>query len=91
MININNKLHALVDEFVSNLTSECDSLPNNVSAEAHMYVAHESAVAGSQTRRPSNRSTSEVMNGLKRPSNTPLTNSYSREGKSEVQHVKPTL
>ena len=91
MIDISNKLHALVDEFVSNLSSECDSLANNVSAEAHMYVAHESAVAGSQTKKPSNRSTSEVLNGLRRPSSTPLTSSYTREGKSEVQHVKPTL
>lgn len=91
MIDISNKLHALVDEFVSNLTSECDSLAQNVSAEAHMYVAPDRALAGSQTQRPSNRTTSEVLNGLIRPTSTPLTSSHNREGKSHVQHGKPDL
>jgi len=34
MLDISNKLHALVDEFVSNLSSKCDSLAHNVSAQA---------------------------------------------------------
>ena len=91
MIDISNKLHALVDEFVSNLSSECDSLANNVSGEDHMYVAQDIALAGSQSKRPSNRSTSEVLNGLKRPSSAPLSSTHTREGRSEVQHVKTTL
>ena len=91
MVDISNKLHALVDEFVSNLSSECNSLAHNVSAEAHMYVAHDSALAGSQTQRTSNRTTSEVLNGLKRPSADPLTSSCNIEGKSEVQHLKQTF
>lgn len=91
MLDISNKLHALVDEFVSTLSSECNSLTQNVSAEAHMYVAPESALAGSQIQRPSNRTTTEVLNGLKRPSGTPLTSSHNREGKSHVQHGKPDL
>lgn len=91
MVDISNKLHALVDEFVSNLSSECNSLAHNVSAEAHMYVAHDSALAGSQTQRTSNRTTSEVLNGLKRPSPDPLTSSCNIEGKSEVQHLNTNL
>ena len=88
MIDISNKLHALVDEFVSNLSSECVSLAHNVSAEAHMYVAPDTALLGSQTQRSSNRTPSEVLNGLIRPTSTPLTSSHSREGKSHVQHGK---
>ena len=91
MIDISNKLHALVDEFVSNLSSEYDSLAQSVSAEAHMYVAPDSAIAGTQTQRPSNRTTTEVLNGLIRPTNTPLTSSHNRGGKSHVQDGKPDL
>ena len=91
MLDISNKLHALVDEFVSNLSSECVSITNNVSVEAHMYVAHDSALGGSQTQRSSNRTTSEVLNGLKRPTGNPLTSSHTREGNLHVQHVKPSL
>ena len=91
MLDISNKLHALVDEFVSNLTSECDSLANNASTEAHMHVAHDSAIVDGQTHRPSNRTTAEVLNGLRRPSGTPSTSSQHREGTSAVQHVKSNL
>ena len=89
MLDISNKLHALVDEFVSNLSLECDSLANNISA--HMYVAHDSALEVVKTLRPSNRTTSEVLNGLKKPSGTHLTNSHHREDKSHVQHAKSNL
>lgn len=91
MLDISNRLHALVDKFVSNLSSECGSLTNNTSNEAHMYVAHDSAIEDGQTQRQSNRTTSEVLNGLRRPSGTPSTSSHHREGKSHVQHVKPNM
>ena len=91
MADISNKLHALVDEFVSNLSSECVSLANNVVAEVHVHVAHDSAIAEAPTQRPSNRTTTEVLNGLRRPSPSPLSSSYHREGKSQVQHVKSSL
>ena len=89
MLDISNKLHALVDEFVNNLSSECDSLANNVTAEALMYVAHDSAPT--QTQRPNNRTASKVLNGLKRPSGTLPTSSQNREGKSHVQNAKLNL
>ena len=91
MLDISNKLHALVDEFVSNLSSECDSLANTVSAEAHKYVAHNNALTQTQTQRPSNRTTSEVLKGLTRPSTIPLTSLHNREGKSHVQPGKPNF
>ena len=91
MLDISNKLHAMVDEFVSNLSSECDSLANNISGEAHPYVATDLAPADPKTPRPSNRTTSEVLNGLKRPSITPPTGSHPREGVHNVQHAKPKL
>lgn len=81
----------MVDEFGSQLSSECDTLAHHISGEAHTYVATDSALAGSQTQRLGNRTTSEVLNGLKRPSGTPLTNSYSRDSKSHVQHSAPKL
>ena len=68
MLDISNKLHAMVDEFVSNLTSECDSLVNNVSAQGHKSVAHNSGPEAPRAGRPSNRSTLEVLKGLTRPS-----------------------
>jgi hypothetical protein len=42
MLDISNKLHAMVDEFVSSLSSECDTLANNVSALPHLYVPNDS-------------------------------------------------
>ena len=53
MQDISNKLHALVDEFVSTLSSECDSLAHNISSQAHKYVPEESeaeAVTAPQQR-----------------------------------------
>jgi hypothetical protein len=88
MLDISNKLHALVDEFVNNMSSECDSLAKTVSAEAQKYVAHDSPLTQTQTSRQSNRTTSEVLKGLKRPSTTPNTSSSSHEGKSHVQTGK---
>ena len=91
MRDISNKLHALVDEFVGKLSSECDSLANNISCEVHPYVATDSATADPKTPRPSNRTTSEVLNGLKRPSIAPPTGSNHREGVHNVQQAKPKL
>lgn len=49
MLDISNKLHALVDEFVSHLSSECDSLANTVSTEALKYVTHDIAETQNKT------------------------------------------
>jgi hypothetical protein len=91
MLDISNKLHALVDEFVSNLSSECDSLANNVSAQAHMYLAHDSAPEAAKAPRQSNRTATEVLNGLKRPSGIRLMDSNHREGKSHMERAKVNL
>ena len=87
MFDISNKLHALVDEFVSNLSSECDSLANNVSAQAQMYLAQEIAPETSQSQRPSNRTAAEVLNGLKRPSSVNVPGPSHREGNSRMSHA----
>ena len=91
MLDISNKLHAMVDEFVSNLSSECDSVANTISGAAPPYVATDSAPADPKTPRPSNRTASEVLNGLKRPSITPPSCSPHREGVHNVQQAKPKL
>lgn len=91
MIDISNKLHAMVDEFVSNLSSKCVNLANNVSGESHQFVAADSTPSDPKTPRSSNRTTSEVLSGLKRPSITPLASSHQREGKSHMQHAKSNL
>lgn len=91
MADISNKLHAMVDEFVSNLSSECDNLVNNVSGEAHQIGAPGSAPADPKPQRPSNRTTSEVLNGLKRPSITPPASFHHRDSNSHAQHAKPAL
>lgn len=80
MLDISNNLHALVDEFVSNLSSECDSLAHTVSAQAATYLAHDSAAELPITNRPSNRTTTEVLNGLRRPSELPSADSHHRGG-----------
>lgn len=67
MIDISNKLHAMVDEFVSNLSSECVTLAHNVSNHGHMYVARVSGPNAVAAPRSSNRTTSEVLSGLRRP------------------------
>ena len=91
MLDISNKLHALVDEFVSNLSSECDSLANNVFAQAHMYVKHDSPAEATKGPRPSNRTATEVLNGLKRPSGAHVVDYLHREGKSQMEHAKPNF
>ena len=87
MLDISNKLHAMVDKFVSSLSSECGTLANNMSGEAPPYVADVLAPADPSSQRPSNRTTSEVLNGLKRPSITTLTNFHHREGVQNVQQA----
>ena len=91
MLDMSNKLHAMVDEFVNSLTSVHETLANNASTEAHLYVARDRAVADAQTQRQSNRTTSEVLNGLKRPSSTPSSSSHHDPGKLHVEHVKLNL
>lgn len=88
MRDIKNKLHALVDEFVSNLSSECDSLANNVSSQVHINLARESAPEAAKVPRPSNRTTTEVLNGLRRPSGVPVTDISHRDGESHMEHAK---
>lgn len=91
MLDISNKLHALVDEFVSNLSSECDSLAHNVSAQARIYVEHDSAAEATQGPKPNNRTASEVLHGLKRPSASQVVDLNHREGKSPTDHTKPNF
>ena len=88
MLDISNKLHALVDEFVSNLHSECDSLANNVSARAHIFLARDNAPESTVAPKLSNRTATEVLNGLKRPTDMRVTDPDVREGKSTSQHAK---
>lgn len=85
MLDISNKLHAMVDEFVSNLTSECDVLVNNVSAQGHKSVAHDSGPEGPRAGRPSNRTTLEVLKGLTRPSESQMMDkSHNDRGRSNI-------
>ena len=88
MLDISNKLHALVDEFVSILSSECDSLANNVSAQAHLYLARDNAPETTRAPRPSNRTALEVLNGLKRPTDNHVSDPVLREGKLNMEHAK---
>ena len=88
MRDISNKLHALVDEFVSNLSSECDSLANNISSQPSKYVPHRSGAEAAKAYRSGNRTTTEVLNGLRRPVGNPLMDKHHREGKPHVQHDK---
>lgn len=88
MRDISNKLHALVDEFVSNLSSECVSLANTVSAQAHLYQSADNAAEITPTQRSANRTAAEVLNGLKRPSGVPGTDSPHTELKSRMSHAK---
>ena len=91
MRDISNKLHALVDEFVSNLSSDLDSLANNVSAQAHMYVKCDSSADATKGPRPTNRTTTEVLNGLKRPSGAHVGDSHPSPAKSNMEHAKPSF
>ena len=83
MLDISNKLHAMVDEFVSNLTSECASLVHNVPSQVHGNVANDS--------RPGNRTTQEVLKGLRRPSESNVADYPRREGKSHMEHAKSNM
>lgn len=91
MLDISNKLHALVDEFVSNLSSECDTLANNVSSQACKYVAPGPLAEPAPTPRQSNRTTSEVLNGLRRPSEPHLMNNRHQEENTQMEPVKPNF
>lgn len=89
LLDISNKLHAMVDEFVSNLTSKCDSLANNISSQAHVHAAVDNGPEVAKAPRPSNRTTTEVLNGLRRPHGDSSTDTHDREGKTHVQHATP--
>ena len=91
MIEISNKLHAMVDEFVSNLSSECSSLANNISSQALMYAALDTGAQAAKAPRPSNRTTTEVLNGLKRPSSDIAKDSSHRVEKTHMEHGTPNL
>lgn len=91
MFDISNKLHAMVDEFVFNLSSECDSLVNNMSAQGHKHVAHDSGPDAARAPRPSNRTTMEVLNELRRPSESQVMDYPNRERKSHVENGKSNL
>ena len=86
MIDISNKLHAMVDEFVSNLTSECESVVFRVSARGHKKVAEDSGPESPRASRPSNRTTQEVLSGLRRPSESHVPAKTNREPKSHMEH-----
>ena len=88
MIDISNKLHVMVDEFVSNLSTKYGSLANNVSGQPHLYVPPDSAPEAAKATRPSNRTTTEVLNGLRRPSGSQVMETLDREGSSPMEHPK---
>ena len=91
MHDISNKLHALVDEFVTNLSSECDSLANNICSKAGKYEAPDIVAEAAKAPRLSNRTTTEVLNGLRRPFDNHLTSTLNREEKTHVSNVPSTL
>ena len=86
MLDISNKLHAMVDEFVSSLKSECDTLVHNVPAQDHNNVPNDSRLAAPRAARPSNRTTLEVLKGLRRPSESHVMDYPNGEGKSHMEH-----
>ena len=94
LIEISNKLHAMVDEFVYNMSSECGtlahnissevgSLANNISPQGGSYTARESGPEPLATPRLSNRTTTEVLSGLRRPSGSPSTDPRHTDMKSQ--------
>ena len=91
MRDISNKLHAMVDEFVSKLSLECDSLANNISGHAQKHAPHDSGAEAAKTPRLSNRTTMEVLNGLRRPSSNPPMDNHHQDGKSHVELAKSNL
>jgi hypothetical protein len=91
MLDISNKLHAMVDEFVSNLSSQCDSLVNNVSGQGHVHGAHDSETQAARAPRPGNRTTSQVLNGLRRPTDNHVGDAQNRDGKPRTEAAKSNL
>ena len=91
MLDISNKLHALVDEFVSDLSSECNSLANTVSTQAIMLLGNDNAPKCATTQRPNNCTTADILNGLKRPLGIHVTDSQAREDKSLMSLAKASL
>ena len=91
MLDISNKLHALVDEFVSNLSSECEVMANTVSAQAQLLLGHDIAPESAASQRPGNRTAADILNGLKRPSGLHVTDSQVRQDKSHMSHAKANL
>ena len=91
MVDIGNKLHAMVDLFVSNLSSECDSLVNNVSTQQHMLVARTTVPEVATAPKSSNRTTTEVLDGLRRPSSSPTASNHPMEGGSQLEHRKSSM
>jgi len=88
MLDISNKLHAMVDQFVSSLSSECDILANNVSAQPHLYVPTVIVSEAVKTPRTSNRTTTEVLNGLKRPCDSRAKDYLEEEGRTNTPNAK---
>lgn len=88
MLDISNKLHALVDEFVSNLSSECDSLAHTFSSQAATFLAHDLAAELPKASKPCNRTATEVLIGLRRPSEIPSADTQHKGGKSHVEQAK---
>ena len=86
MLDISNKLHAMVDEFVSNLSSQCSSLAHNVSNHALMYAARDSGPDAAVVPRSSNRSPTEVLNGLRRPNDSQAVDYNHNIDKSHGEH-----
>jgi hypothetical protein len=81
----------MVDEFVSNLTSECESVVFHVSARGHKNVALDSGTESPSAARPCNRKTQEVLKKLKRPSESHVMAPTSREGTSHMERGNSSM
>lgn len=91
MLDISNKLHALVDEFVSNLSSEYNSLAHIVSAQAQSHLGHDSTPEVTPSQRVGNRTAAEVLNGLKRPSGVHVPDGNQRDGKAQIAQLSQVV
>lgn len=91
MFDISRKLHAKVDEFVPILSSECNPIANTVSTQVHMYVAHDSGAEAAKALRLSKRTTTEVLNELRRHYGNHVIEYHNREWKSHIEHTKSNL
>ena len=67
MNDISNKLHAMVDEFVCNLSSKCDSLSTKVTDKNHELGEVNVGLTAATARRPISRTPSDILQGLKKP------------------------